>query len=109
MGGRTMFDMRDQRGRPDPTEEVGETYQTGTKPGAVTLTQHLPVQRKARTDARPATARPEAPAAEGFGFVQAYGGDIKSPRRAAFPDEPPTPWMGGGGGDDDDGAPPPAT
>jgi hypothetical protein len=93
-----MFDMRDQRTRPDPTEEVGEIYQTGVKPGAVTLTQHLPVQRKARSDARSATATPEAPAPEGFGFIQAYGGNIKSPGGAAFPDEQPTPWMAGGGG-----------
>lgn len=85
-----MFDMRDQRSR-DPSEEVGEIYQTGTKPGAVTLTQHLPVQRKARTDARPAQA---APPMDGYAFIQAYGGEVTSGGGgAAFPDERPTPWM----------------
>jgi hypothetical protein len=84
-----MSDMRDRRSR-DPFEEVGETYQTGVKPGAVTLTQHLPVQRKAKADARPAA---EPPSLEGFGFIQAYGGEVKGGGGAAFPDERPTPWM----------------
>ncbi|HUQ06582.1 MAG TPA: DUF4157 domain-containing protein [Kofleriaceae bacterium] len=84
--------MRDQRGRPDPSEEVGEIYQTGVKPGAVTLTQHLPVQRKVKPDARH-TPTPEAPSPEGYGFIQAYGGDVKSGAGASFPDERPTTWM----------------
>ena len=84
-----MNDMRDQR-RFDPFDEVGEVYQTGVKPGAVTLTQHMPVQRKARTDARPA---PTAPPPESFGFVQAYGGEVQARGDAAFPDERPTTWM----------------
>jgi hypothetical protein len=83
-----MFDMRDQRSR-DLGEEPGEVYQTGIKPGAVTLTQHLPVQRKAKASAQV----PPPPASETFGFVQAYGGDLQRKSDQAFPDQRPTPWM----------------
>ncbi len=81
-----MFDMRDQRRR-DPFEEPGEIYQTGTKPGAVTLTQHLPVQRKAKADAGPVAPM------ETYGFIQAYGGEVQAKGSALFPDDKPTPWM----------------
>jgi outer membrane protein OmpA-like peptidoglycan-associated protein len=82
--------MRDQRRR-DAAEEPGEVYQTGTKPGAVTLTQHLPVQRKSR----PA---PPVPPSEGFSFLQAYHGSVDpAAARSLFPDEPPTPWLSAAG------------
>ena len=60
-------------------------------PGKVTLTQHIPVQRRGNGDARP--VRKAEPVAS-FGFVQAYGGDVKAPAGAAFPDEAPASWLG---------------
>ncbi|HUQ06585.1 MAG TPA: DUF4157 domain-containing protein [Kofleriaceae bacterium] len=98
--------MRDWKER-DPFAEVGEVYETGTKPGAQSLTQRLPVQRKARapsTDAKSKAAPPDGD----YGFIQAYGGETGAKGRggaqggAQFPDESPTSWMasasGGGGG-----------
>ncbi len=84
-----MCDMLDQRRR-DPFEEPGEVYQTGVKPGAMTLTQHLPAQRKAGTGAA------AAPMDGGdYSFVQAYGGEVKAPGSPPFADDRPTAWMAG--------------
>lgn len=74
--------------RRDPFEEVGEEYPTGVKPGVATLTQDLPVQRKARVAPRRAT-----PTEDAFGFVQAYGGEVRADGGAAFPDEAPIQYL----------------
>ena len=68
-------------------ELAGEAYPTGVKPGAVALTQRLPVQRRISAD--PTSLRPLAGE---FGFVQAYGVEsVADPAR--FPDEPPLGWL----------------
>jgi hypothetical protein len=72
--------------RRDPDEEAGEVYPTGIKPGFATLSGRLPVQRRERA------IRP-APPAEEFGFVQAYGGELREGGAALFPDEVPTRWL----------------
>ncbi|MBE7453940.1 MAG: DUF4157 domain-containing protein [Kofleriaceae bacterium] len=87
-------EMRDLRRR-DPGDELGEVYPTGTKPGAATLTRHLPVQRRAAAATGPAA--PMAP----FAFVQAYGGQLapsagahaQDDHEPLFADEPPTAWL----------------
>ncbi len=76
--------MRDWRPS-DPLSEPSEVYPTGVKPGASTLTRHLPVQRKARVERPPAVL-------SAFGFVQAYG-DERAPSPALFPDQQPISWM----------------
>jgi hypothetical protein len=59
-------------------------------PGKRTLTDSIPVQRRAKPDVRPAQ---KAPDITPFGFVQAYGGEIKEPASEAFPDEAPVSWL----------------
>jgi hypothetical protein len=89
--------MRDRKER-DPFAEVGEVYETGTKPGAQSLTSRLPVQRKARApSAQSPGAKAAAPDGD-FGFIQAYGGETRAKGGAQFPDESPTPWMASASG-----------
>lgn len=59
-------------------------------PGKITLTHRIPVQRRAKPGAQPA---PKAQPIESFGFVQAYGGEVREPASEAFPDEHPVPWL----------------
>lgn len=74
----------------DDGTDVGGDVPRRPAPGKVSLTQALPVQRKARLDAR---STHKASDVESFGFVQAYGGEAKQPDSAAFPDERPVSWL----------------
>ncbi len=83
----TMVAMRDRRVR-QPGEEAGELYPTGTKPGAATLTRHLPSPRP-----RPAPSRVDPMIGDGGGGGGDGDDDDRDRGRPLFPDEPPVPWM----------------
>lgn len=98
-----MSAMRDYSRRPG-LEEPGETYETGTKPGAVTLTQRLPASRAAGAQEVPYRAEMEQAFGRDFSFVSAYTGkpaemDAIGAQAAAhgssiaFADSAPTPWL----------------
>lgn len=58
--------------------------------GKVSLTQRIPVQRRAKPGAL--SVQPP-PAAEAFGFVQSYEREATASTDASFPDENPVTWL----------------
>lgn len=80
--------MRDRRRR-DPGQEAGEVYPTGVKPGAATLTRHLPQPRPNRA----APARVDPMIGDGGGGDGDGDDDDRDRGRPLFPDEPPLPWL----------------
>jgi LAS superfamily LD-carboxypeptidase LdcB len=114
------------------SDGMSSGYETGIKPGAMTLTQQLPVQRKVSPDVgdvgknhptgiKPGAvtltqqlpvqrkAGPEAGAAptpmKNHGVIRAYGGDVKAKGSARSADDKPTPQMAAETGTSGSGGP----